>query len=104
MSTIDAECPECAETFPIEAGQLGTEVKCPKCKFLFTATQSEGAYELADGPLSPQDDGPSPRLPRPGRPDRRPASTPRPAPKSETRAERELRERMEKWADDIENT
>ncbi len=95
MPTIDVECPECATTLSIEEDQLGTDLKCPKCKFVFLAEKPDGAYGFAD---------PAPR-PRPTKPTRQP-STPTSKPKSETETEteteRQLRERMEKWADDLE--
>lgn len=99
MAAIDVECPECAESISIEDGQLGSEIKCPKCKFLFTAAVAEGAYGFADEAPPGLADEPRPRTPRPGGPARRPSSAPKAKPKAETKAEREQRERMERWAE-----
>lgn len=87
MPTVDVECPECAMVLPIEEERLGEALKCPKCKFVFDAEKSGGAYEIVD--------------PR-SRASRGPASGPIPEvePPPETDAERKIRERLEKWADE----
>jgi predicted Zn finger-like uncharacterized protein len=89
MPTVDVECPECAETLPVEEAQLGEMMKCPKCKTVFEAERAEGAYELADPPPRPKSrqrssDGPSPEAVDEG----------------DDESIDELRRRMEQWADD----
>ncbi len=88
MPTVDVECTECATVIATEEENLGTEIKCPKCKTLFVAEKA-GAYDLVD---------PSPRRTS-SRTEPRPSEDDiefEPPPESE--AERKLRERMEKWA------
>ena len=89
MPTVDAECPECANVLPIEEEQLGKALKCPRCKSVFEAEKSGGAYEFAQ---------PAPRARSP----RQPSEDLEAEPRIETEAERRLRERMEKWADEPE--
>lgn len=103
MATVDVECPECAESITVEESALGTPTKCPKCKFVFTAERGGGAYDLVVDPAPratrreapPSNDG-APR--RPG------GSAPKPAERPETEAERKLRERMERWAEKMEES
>ncbi len=93
MGQTVVECPECAEPMDLDESQLGQTVKCPKCKSRFEATVSEGAYEIVPDP--------TPR-PRPSRPaSSSPSKKPRPDSSQETEEQRQLRERMEKWADDV---
>ncbi len=105
MSSRNAECPECASLVPIEENQLGTPVKCPKCKSVFTAESAGGAYELVDETTSsPVRDDPGPRDADSPRPKRRPAAPPKVNTRPETEEERRLRQRMEKWADEMDKT
>ena len=92
MPTVEVECSECATVLPIEEEQLGAELKCPKCKSVFVAEKSGGAYEIAD---------PAARLTS-ARPTRNPSAGRQPEFESrpETETERRLRERMEKWAEE----
>lgn len=99
MPTIDIECSECGHTIQIEDSQLGTTMKCPKCKFDFVA-ESGFDYELADEP-APRSSGSS----APSHGDEGGAGEPRaskkpPRDQVETDAQRKLRERMEKWAEE----
>jgi len=91
MPTVDVECTECATVLPIEEDQLGTELKCPKCKALFLTEKAKGAYELVD-PTPRQTSAKTERI--------HPNEEPEPEAPPETEAERKLRERMEKWADE----
>ncbi len=93
MTTADVECPECARVLPMPEAQLGTEVKCPHCKTIFTAEAGAGAYEFADS---------APRAASPRADRERPASVDPDEDNAppETEAERRLRESMEKWAEE----
>lgn len=119
MARIDVECPECAEAMDLDEGQVGQSVKCPKCKFVFEAQPSQGAYGIGGdyglagdnpgtlpGAQAPPSGGyglledQTPR-PRPTRSGPAPARKPQPKPARETEEDRRLRERMEKWADEM---
>jgi predicted Zn finger-like uncharacterized protein len=90
VAAIDIACPECAMVLMIEEDQLGSELKCPKCKHRFEAAELSNVFDLLDEP---------PPRPSDAQPSRRVGGDPRP-PAPETEAERQIRERMEKWAEE----
>jgi predicted Zn finger-like uncharacterized protein len=91
VAAIDIACPECAMVLMIEEDQLSSELKCPRCKHRFKAEESESGatFDIADEP---------PPRPSASEPSRQAAGDPTP-PAPETEAERQIRERLEKWAE-----
>jgi phage FluMu protein Com len=97
MAHVDIKCAECGAKLKVAEKLLGTTIKCPKCKSEFVAEIGE-SYDLAEEAPQPRvvaRDSDEPDQPKRGRPT---ASKPAKGSKPETKAERELRERMEKWA------
>lgn len=96
MQPIDIKCPECGVIQMIDDAQLGQTLRCPKCRASFTAETGD-AYGLVEG------DGhaANPAHPTSSRRPREAGSpTKEPRPVVESEAQRKLRERMEKWAEE----
>jgi len=92
MPPIDIKGSECGAIQMIDDAQLGTNLTCPKCRTTFLAEAGDD-YGLADEDVEAPPQA-APRSRAPGKP----ARESRPA--VETEAQRALRERMEKWAED----
>jgi hypothetical protein len=105
MATVEVKCGECGFPQQVDESALGTQVECPKCKESFYAEAGD-VYDLLDEPAAgPIVDhrGDRVQAPRRGQPTPRPvAGKPRPEPRPETPQDRALRERMERWADQME--
>lgn len=106
MATVEVKCGECGFPQQVDEAALGTTVKCPKCKDTFYAETGD-AYGLADEPADAPvvdrraasaggDNAPRPRPIPTAKPA---ARKPEPRPRKESKEERALRERMEKWAE-----
>lgn len=94
MPAVEITCAECGHTLQVEEAVLGTTLKCPKCKFDFVAETGD-AYDLADDQFTEFTSEPA-GLPLSVENPAKSAPKARP----ETEAERKLRERMERWAED----
>jgi DNA-directed RNA polymerase subunit RPC12/RpoP len=98
MTHADVKCAECGARLKVAEKLVGTMIQCPKCKEKFFAEVGD-TYGLAGDSGSPQvidrraesDTAPTGAKPRP-------KSKAHARPKAETKAEREQRERLEKWA------
>lgn len=105
MATVEVSCAECGHVQELDEAVVGTQVKCPKCKFQFLAETGD-AYGLAGEPApavidrrsgsssSSSASSTDPTGPRPKPVPRKPEPA-----RPETKEERALRERMERWAE-----
>ena len=107
MAGVEVKCGECGFAHEVEKTQLGKQLKCPKCKFSFIAEEGD-TYGLADEPapgvIDRRSSSPTanPAPVRPSSSSKPAARKPEPKPRPETKEERAIRERMEKWADKME--
>lgn len=101
MPAIEIACAECGHTLQVEEAVLGTTMKCPKCKFDFVAETGD-AYGLAEDFSAEPSGSPASADRRADVPTGSPASSAssRRDSKPETEAQRKLREKMERWAED----
>jgi hypothetical protein len=105
MSLVEVKCGECGHAHQVEEKLLGTSLTCRKCKEAFIAELGD-TYGLADEPApgvidrrSSSSSGPGASPVRPVPPAKPATSKPAPKARAETKEERATRERMEKWAE-----
>lgn len=94
MASLDIKCPECGVIQMIDEAQLGETLTCPKCKESFTAEAGDTYGFVGDEP--PAAAHAQPVATRHSHVAGKSRSESKP--EVETDSQREIRERMEKWA------
>jgi predicted Zn finger-like uncharacterized protein len=107
MAQVEVKCTECYTKLKVDEGSLGKQLKCPKCKQVFYAELGD-SYGLAaePAPARPTASNSEPetmpeRMPSRGKANAKPTKTDKKS-KPESKAEREQRERLEKWSKSME--